>query len=236
MILKIMRTIRDFETFNKTVKDKKCIIVGPADYLSTSNNGGFIDKYDVIIRLNNSYPLCDFSNLGSRTDILFHTGGIFTDVKTLNNDGIRWYVSKRKAEAPNVTKLIKEIEQDGTGQIKVLPIELKFLENLRIQLNKTEPNMSTIAIDYLLKTDLKVLYVCGCDFYGTGYNKAYTITPGWVWDDSQNKLVREKSMTFTMPENGHFKDIQLSYLKKLQQKDNRLYFDDVLAKLIKEAK
>lgn len=73
--MKFKKSEKDLLEFSK---DKNCIIVGPSATMSGSGMGAFIDSFDVVIRLNNSYrKLKGFeSDMGSKTDVLYHCLGV----------------------------------------------------------------------------------------------------------------------------------------------------------------
>jgi hypothetical protein len=240
---------KDFFTY---VNNKKVIIVGPAQYLNGKGMGKFIDSYDIIVRLNNSYPIKkeSFADLGSRTDVLFHTGAINTTLKyaanklglgrieTLELNKLKWFISKRnpitggKAEKVMIDKLTGLIEK-RKSKIRMVAIETFFLRKLRAKLENTDPNMSTLAIMYLLQSSLKELYIIGCDFYGTGYNNGYTVSPDWLWEDSKKRLVRKDNKKPRTPKIRHDWEIQKIFLHKLRLKEKRIKMDKTFDNALK---
>jgi cyclopropane fatty-acyl-phospholipid synthase-like methyltransferase len=248
-----MEYVGNRKEFFKYVNNKKVIIVGPAKYLDGSGMGEFIDSYDIIVRLNNSYPIKkeSFVDLGSRTDVLFHTGAINTTLKyaanqlglgrieTLELNKLKWFISKRnpitggKAEKVMIDKITDLIEKRNS-KIKTVAIETFFLRKLRARLENTDPNMSTLAIMYLLQTSLKELYICGCDFYGTGYNDGYTVSPDWLWEDSKKRLVRKDNKKPRTPKIRHDWEIQKKFLLKLNEK--RIKMDKTFSEALKGKK
>jgi len=60
------------------IRDKKVVIVGPAGYLRGQKRGEFFNSFDIVVRINRSFPLSkeDFEDLGTRTDIRYHNGSI----------------------------------------------------------------------------------------------------------------------------------------------------------------
>jgi hypothetical protein len=247
-----MEYVSNRKDFFKYVNNKKVIIVGPAQYLDGSGMGKFIDSYDIVVRLNNSYPIKkeSFVDLGSRTDVLFHTGAVNTTLKyaanqlglgrieTLELNKLKWFISKRnpitggKAEKVMIDKITDLIEQRNS-KIKMVAIETFFLRKLRAKLGNTDPNMSTLAIMYLLQTSLKELYICGCDFYGTGYNSGYTVSPDWLWEDSKKRLVRKDNKKPRTPKIRHDWEIQKIFLHKIRLKEKRIKMDKTFDNALK---
>lgn len=64
---------KDYYNF---IRNKRVIIVGPAGYLRGQKKGDFIDEFDIVVRINRSFPLdmSDYEDLGKRTDIRYHNG------------------------------------------------------------------------------------------------------------------------------------------------------------------
>ena len=61
------------EDFEKIIRDKRVVIVGPAEYLTGRSSGTKIDNYDVVIRPNCFFlPEKAHVDYGSRTDIMYH--------------------------------------------------------------------------------------------------------------------------------------------------------------------
>ena len=67
------------------VAGKTVVIVGASHELQDSNLGNLIEQTDVIIRVNNGWPVSetDQSDLGSRADILFHCCNSDSDLQLL---------------------------------------------------------------------------------------------------------------------------------------------------------
>ena len=100
--MKILNHImRDQQYFN-FLKDKKAIIIGPAQYLTTESFRDFGEKvdndFDIVVRLNRGIELVEkySSNIGTRTDVFYNcliehkdNGGII-DINNLKNNNIQW--------------------------------------------------------------------------------------------------------------------------------------------------
>ena len=56
------------------LKDKRVIIVGPAESLLERGDGQFIDSFDIVVRVNRGIEptIKNYNKLGSRTDILYN--------------------------------------------------------------------------------------------------------------------------------------------------------------------
>ena len=237
--------------YRRYLKDKNIIIVGPAQSLEGKKLGKMIDSYDIVIRLNNSYPIQLNSvknitkDVGSRTDVLYHTGAIgkclslcakrykTTRLKILRKDKVKWFISKRDPIKGTDTekKYTKSFEKMAKGKIKFVTVHNKFLKNLRTLLKKTDPNMSTMAIAHLIKFDFKKLKIIGCDFYGSGYNKAYFIPPTLTFDLNKKKIIRKDGKARRKPKIKHDYHIQIKFLLRLIKQDKRIEIDEDILKV-----
>jgi hypothetical protein len=234
--------IKNENEYREYLKNKKIIIVGPAQSLEGKGLGKEIDNYDVIIRLNNSYSLYYnkdkniSKDLGSRTDILYHTGAIkkvlslasekygIGKYKLLKRDGVKWFVSKRDPikGTDAEKKYTKDFEKIVKGKIKFVTVHHKFIKSLRTLLKKTDPNMSTMTIMHLLKFEFKTLKIVGCDFYGSGYNKAYFIPPALRFNPETKLTERKDGKPRRKPKIPHDTKIQIRFLLKAIKNDKRV--------------
>lgn len=198
VIIKRVRSINYFKHdyfYKEYLRNKKVIIVGPSDLLIDSKLGEKIDNYDIIVRLNNHYPINPINmnyekiheDIGNRTDILYHTGAIMRTlkwaandfktgrIKLLRRDGVKWIVAKRdpvygtikEKRALNRFAVLnkKYVETQQENGITLTTVFNTFIKDLRSKINYTEPNMSTIAIMHILEAKIKQLEIVGCDFY-----------------------------------------------------------------------
>jgi hypothetical protein len=230
--------------FSNYIKNKKIIIVGPSKSLEGKNLGKIIDSYDIVIRLNNSYPISLNKNvqndLGTRTDILYHTGAIkkvlglvskkynISIYDILKQDKIKFFVSKRNpnnssSEKKYILEFLKIIKFD----MKIVTFNKSFLVNLRKNLKNTEPNMSTIAFLHLAKFKFKECRIIGCDFYSTGYNNGYFIPDTLIFDNNKKQLVRKDGRKRRKPKIPHNTKIQIKFLLKALKNDKRFIIDDI---------
>ena len=165
--------------FRSYLKNKKVIIVGPADYV---NEGEFIDNYDVIVRVNRGHNMIDSPiKYGSRTDILYHCINEHNEAggKIPNDNNIKFI----KFVFPEKTiygggDLIKNVDikynYRVVDQEKYLDFEKKI---------KTRPNAGTTAIWDILNYDIDELYIKGFTLFTTNYSKDYRET---AWGEKNN--------------------------------------------------
>ena len=226
------------------VKGKKVVLVGPSETLIGSNQGNYIDSFDIIVRLNLSCPVPQilYEDVGSRTDVLYHVlirtlhikkaSHMFKyynkkDVTAWKEDGVKWVVSKTDAH----TMRVKTFAPVINGVIPWITIPLSKLRGINTEVG-CAPNLGVITINHLLQNGVKDLYVTGCDFHMSGYYEGYggfnkqqaklgIGAPG-CWGQSNSK------------ERIHALEPQLQYLNKLLKSDKRFKPDQILLNLIKE--
>ncbi len=230
------------------LEGKKVIVVGPADYLTGLGMGAEIDKYDVIVRLNLGCPVPEELRLdiGSRTDVLYHvvmnqrqvrkspdTLKMHSkeEIQSWKDDGLQWFISKRSTDTPRVRKLALIIG----GVIPWVAIPKPDMRRLELML-RTNPNMGTVAIWHVLKSQAKSLHVTGCDYHKTGYYPGY----GGFTPEQAAKGAGSVTCWGQVPQpqnrtnNMHSVDKQLKYLARLRITDKRFTADKVLSKMLDE--
>lgn len=230
------------------LKGKKVIVVGPADYLVGQGKGSEIDKFDVILRLNLGCPVPQnlVSDLGSRTDVLYHVvvnprhvrkrPDLFKlhneeEIRSWKKDGVKWFVSKRGIETMRVRRLAGIL----SGEIPFIAISRSDMRRLELTLG-TNPNMGTVAMWHLLQADIQSLYVTGCDFHRSGYHPGY----GGFTPEQAAKGAGSTTCWGQVPQpprgmgNPHDVGKQLKYLARLRSRDKRFKMDSVLSKILDE--
>ena len=239
------------EDYFRLLDDKNIILVGPAAYLQGSGMGAEIDSYDLIVRLNLACPVPDhqYADIGSRTDVLYHT--LFRDrhmkerpdlfqphtqqdvMDWIEKDGLQWVVIKPRHETRHAQKFAHAIN----GIMPWCTISAYHHRQIKA-FYKTSPNMGSIAIWHILKSKCKSLYVTGCDFHTTGYFVGYGgfteemaakgARDGAAMKSTWGQTIEPRELT-----NFHFVPHQLESLSRLVQRDHRLMFDDVLMDLVR---
>ena len=227
---------KSYRKYLKFLKGKRIALVGPAGYLVAQNKGQEIDNHDLVVRLNNSFPLSPdaFLDTGSRTDILYHTCGrikkilkkIGTDgIGVLENDGIRWLVAKHhpfRGSFKNKAKTQRFISASA-GRIETVCAPPRLLSSLQGKLKGTDPNMGTLAITHLLTTGIRELSIYGIDFRASGYHPGYTLPPGYGWNEKRTRII--KSDGSKKSRGPHDKQRQIAYLRRMFGQDNRVKID-----------
>ena len=229
--------------YYRYLKGKRVALVGPAGYLR--HKGQEIDPHDIIVRLNNSFPLPKelHPHIGSRTDVLYHTCGRIKSVlrkvagegswvKLLRREGIKVLVSKHhptESTGKNKRKA-RRWQVMNKDTIKTLFLNRYFLELLQLELGGTDPNMGTLAITHLLNSELKELSIYGVDFGKSGYYPGYTLAPGFSWNEAHTRILRKSGKK--KRKGPHDKQRQIKYLRELFSKDPRVNVDEQLWQVI----
>lgn len=194
-------------------RDKRVVILGPAQTLFDDMQGLDVKSFDFIVRLNNGIALAleHPEKLGSRTDILFHN---------LNEDGarnagaippslliqhkVRFCVFPHwgfKGSKTRKTRLYaKRKELSVYPQVSLVVPPAKFCEQVRRDLAGNQPTTGTSAILFFLQCDLKELQLHGFSFFETryvpGYNHAVTTdkeAQDWAAASTVHDPSREKA-------------------------------------------
>ena len=233
---------RNYRLFYNYLKHKKVIIVGPSANLMNYNLGDFINGYDVIVRLNNSFPLFDNikQNMGNKTDILYYvSGGIekhfryirkLRNINVLTHDKIQFIIFKKghNSNSGKYRRRFNRFYQKYSNTTKIFSMKL-VTNKLKREL-KSDPNMGVLAMVHLLQTELQELKVIGCDFYKHPHYPQYSVLPDLKFDMNKRNLCNMR--TGWKQKTKHDISKQLEYLKLLMIKEKRLKLDKGLKDMI----
>ena len=193
----------------KIVDNKSVILVGPASYMEGSLKAKFIESFDVVVRMNNGYFIDEsyVSDVGSRTDILYHClwGPHFPNSIPL----LRSRVGILKTSYPNIHPFMQDIEKFNKLNRNRVPVEIYELEKFKFLQNtlRSRPNTGTSAIFDLLSYDISKLHICGVTMFSGGYMEKY-----------RNSFVHKSRREVEIENQKHgVHDIekQIDFLKKL---------------------
>ena len=150
-----MSNLYDISDIKKIFKDKNVIIVGPANNLIGENKGKFIDSFDIVCRLNDSYIISKErqKDYGKRCDILFNTCNC--ELLCIINR-YQKYLKNCKVIINPTSKIHK---QDYKNTKKTV-----YENYLDINLGL---NTGMCTLDFILNgLNIKSLYICGFSFHG----------------------------------------------------------------------
>lgn len=218
-------------------KDKKVIIVGPSSYLEGMGQGGFIDSFDIVVRINNIHDLNNpklVEDLGKKTDVIYFDGSMdnkrFKDYSICSPKLVKctypeseWFYEDRCKL--NVSILKKHFNTEVIDTQKYNDLKTKLDKNL-----KTRPNSGLIAIIDLISLPIKELYITGIDFYRSAYSSYHP-----DYGSSDLAMIKE---VFRKGDNGDIHDInkQFKYFKKEICKNIKINMDSTLRNYIQDPK
>ena len=239
------------KAYSQYISGKSVAIVGPAASLIGENNGEKIDSHDIIVRINNDFPLSSklSKDIGSRTDVLYHVSGPAKRAKEIACqtgcdavellDGIQWCVT-RAAIAKKKEKIKRFMKSNSVifrlkheNKIKVIEIS-RFGAEIQKELSNTQPYTGVLAVCHLLNFKLKLLSVYGFDFYRSGYHPDYFLPSTVKWDDIKKIMIRTDGTILKTPKIPHDNIIQIKYLIELAKQDERLKIYSDLKTILKE--
>ena len=212
-----------------TLVSKRVIIVGPAGYLQGKNLGKWIDSFDIVVRINHAIPILLPEDYGSRTDVLYHilshrgvddaNKKLVTrdEVEEWQKNGLKWLVSSHGPISERVKKMGPIIDSAFPWAC----VHHVFATRIKQQIGQKSPNTGITAIMHLLSSKLRSLHVVGFDFYRSGVYSGY----GDVKQGEDAKAVNDR---------WHNIDAQLSFMKRIALRDNRLIIDDVLKAVLND--
>lgn len=161
--------------YRRFLTGKRVALVGPASTLRGSRMGPYIDSFDVVVRLNHSWPLPSAltADVGSRTDVLYHNLNPKKqrfrrrDVRRMHADGIQWVVSTHPARIARYRRRMQRFRRVSRGLVRLRAVPRKVKRILRPRVGSASGGI--IAVVDLLRFPVKRLFVTGFSFYETGY-------------------------------------------------------------------
>lgn len=207
--------------YSEYLKDKHIVLVGPALYLAGQCRGGEIDKFDVVVRMNNTFSVVEQhkDDIGSRLDVLYLN--FHAKFYPQRNDIARWAKKEMQyiiTQGALRSSRVQQLDYANNGLISI--VSMGNIRNLISREVEKRPNMGLTAIIHLLTFPIKTLTVMGCDFYQTGYVSGYR-----GMDDEGAKKAKDDQHKHDMPS-------QIEYLSGIWQVDDRLVVDDNLRFLL----
>ncbi|MCJ8327831.1 MAG: glycosyltransferase family 29 protein [Campylobacterales bacterium] len=217
--------LRNKEFNDNIIKNKKVIILGPASSSLNYMNSEEIDKFDFIIRVNQSpLTLSLYKNeLGTRTDILFHNFGAsnYIDENTLITQNNKYVIFPT-----SLPKLLGQFYKYSSKykQTNLVMLKSKYFNNIMKEYNGLYPTTGFQALYYLLNQDFKELHITGFTFYQTSNIKEYTYS-------RTNKKI-DDIKKFLDQEGAHKIDLELRIFKKLIRNKKNVFVDDSLKSIL----
>jgi len=219
--------------YSNFLKDKRVAIVGPSSLLVGSNQGEYIDSFDVVIRQSRNYFIPDHlqKDMGSRTDVVFSSLNDVYD-KGHYGTGIYFPINKMKKKikwlamaAPNVGERIKRFKKKiNKGRIPVYVVDYDWRLKICEEIGRHTSN-GIITLCDTAKYDFRELYITGFTFYkmkdvnGWYYYKEYKPDP------TKNKGKKKNR--------GHDFNAEFDYFKKhIWRSKNNIICDNILERIL----
>lgn len=208
--------------FYSLLRNKNVVLVGPSQSIIGASSGDEIEAFDIVVRLNFQWPVPpDHENdLGKRMDILYHCcNGDFpvSSLFTSNFAATRFVCWLRNRES------IFLQERCQAENIPSLDVSHRA-DELRKQIG-TPPSTGMLAIEHLLSSELKQLYVCGISFFQEPYYMGY---PGR--GHFEMKQATDKPLSHV---GVHSIKSQLDYFIDHLSHEPRLRCDPILTKILR---
>lgn len=212
-------------------ENKRIIVIGAADSSMNYLSGEEIDKFDIVVRINNT-PLVaqEFpKSLGTKTDILFHCLGpsskhgrdIFSEenLKAFDTKYVLFPEGKRKT-----TRKFYQYALDNP-HVPVKRLSMSFWKEVIKERKCKFPTTGSLALTYLLEQNFKELHITGFTFYRTNYVKCYE-------QDLSNETVLKACANYHEPDKDFCKFI-IEYKQALKL-GKKVILDPVLEKIISD--
>lgn len=205
--------------FEKMVKDKKILLLGPAPHIVSKKTTDGWQEFDIIVKLNKMSTNTFFEDdrLNCINDVLYHC----LDINESLGDkpySIPAFIQKKVKHiriAPPAlnyyfSKNIKRFLNLNNDKIEYSIIENETFIKLQKECNNTLPNTGTTAIYDLLCSKPKILSIKGITFFKNGYDKDY-----------KEKYSKEEEIKSLYKKSQHDIGAQISFFKNLynQNKD-----------------
>lgn len=230
------------EEYGDYLKGKRVIMVSHAASMVDSNQGEFIDSYDVVVRINDSIPLPEGleKDIGTKCDILYSSlAPQFRLTKEklyqpLLDAGVKVVVrptplkmgriDEIKLSSHNVSywyeRLVTALE-DVDLAVRVVGREPYRTHTIRT--NGKLPLTGFASLWDLLEFDITEMYMIGFNFFVGGSYEQYHANP-----KSENQKEAWKEGTGLYKGRYHVVAPQIRYLKELIKKDDRIKYDKTL--------
>jgi hypothetical protein len=214
------------EQFQSYVQGKRIVIVGPSDCNFSYRLGSWIDRQDIVVRLNKSLPVppAYHDRIGSKTHLLYNNlnttdfpGQNRLDALFLEKHNLHGVVSPYPSIEPFL-KDIRKYSKYGSKQIPLRIMDVPFYQQVH-SICESRPYTGVMAILDLLRYPIQSLFVTGMDFYHTGYYRGYR-----EMDYAQKQHLRKNDI--------HDAEKQEHVLRWVYLRDHRFQADGVLKKIL----
>lgn len=225
------------KSYNKFLKDKRVIVVGPSPSLEGSSKGKEIDSYDIVVRVNKAFPIEKGleTDIGSRTDIHYHClceemhcgGPVF--YKEMKEENVFVSCPYPKYVYP-FTIDVKRFEQNNKQwDLDFHVIDTDYYLGIANMIG-TRANSGILTILDLLCYDIKELHVTGFTFFRDGWRKSYKDHTK-IFGEEEGKKKEEQWLKGEF-EGNHLQKPQEDLVREIYLNDNRVTIDKVMKEIL----
>ena len=221
------RVVRDFD--HNLFKDKRVAIIGGADSATKDKLGGFIDGFDIVVRINKGVEMVEKYQdyIGQRTDVLFHTfefrsgpGSSPVDIELWHKKGVKYIIFSFNINSRFRWQLFDFVKQTK-GKKDVFQMDQKSYERNFEVITPFNPTNGFIALNTVFNCSPKELYVTGITFFKTPHNADYRKEDSAVLQ----KIIRD---------GNHSPETEYRYFKQLYNNNTSIIKPDAILKAILE--
>ncbi|MDO6390237.1 glycosyltransferase family 29 protein [Pontibacter sp. BT731] len=218
-VIGLLLMSRNLKIFDSSVlTNKRIAVVGPASSAYNTNNGKYIDGFDFIVRINKAPDIIKsgrFQNdIGTRTDILFHSffenefsGGGPLNFNLFNELEIKYVINPIPGYfgRRTVFNFYKKYLKAQTTYL----LPKKDYDEIKPKFGAFRPTTGFSALQFLMNSNFKELYITGFTFFKTAYGDGYR-------DELKDVKI---NTNFIASEKQHDPDIEFREFKRLLQEN-----------------
>jgi hypothetical protein len=167
---------------NALLKGKRVAIIGAANSAYNTGKGEWIDKFDVVIRINKApYVLISEQwkqDIGTKTDMLFHSffeneisGGGSIDLHLYDKLGIKYIINPVTAYAGY--RVTFNFYKKYLVNRKTYRLPVNSYTKIQKPLAPFRPTIGYCALMSVLETEFSELYITGFTFFKTAFGEGY---------------------------------------------------------------
>lgn len=218
-VIGLLLMSRNLKTFDSSVlKNKRIVVVGPASSAYNNNKGKYIDDFEFVVRINKAPSLIKSGrfkdDIGTRTDILFHSffenefsGGGPLNFDLFNELGIKYVINPIPGYFGKRT--VFNFYKKYLKAQKTYLLPKKDYNEIKPKFGAFRPTTGFSALQFLMNSNFKELYITGFTFFKTAYGDGY-----------RDELKDVKAnINFIASEKQHDPDIEFREFKRLLQEN-----------------
>jgi hypothetical protein len=219
--------------FNSVIKNKRVAIIGAANSAYNTGKGGFIDGFDIVIRINKAPHLLKEEkwsvDIGRKADVLFHSfyennlsGGGPLDISLYDKLGIRYVINPVASYAGH--RVIFNFFKKYLKKRIVYSFPTKPYKEMLGHLEGFYPTIGSCALKASIDSNFSELYITGFTFFKTAFGEGY-----------RNEIKEAHQVQKFIKDSGqHNPDLEFLYFLKLldKNKHKNILLDSVLRDIV----